>query len=84
MNERNLPPGPGQHQGGETYVIELRALRSKVPPINRLRHVLKALLRTYEFRAVSVRETTPPARPVGNVRGPGKDGTGTTATGIDS
>jgi hypothetical protein len=49
-----------EYQGSEEYRIEVRALRSDVPPHVRLRRLLKALLRTYQFRAVRVQETTPP------------------------
>lgn len=48
-----------RHEGGEEYLIHIRAMRSDVPPIIRLRHVLKQLLRTYEFRAVAIRDVTP-------------------------
>jgi hypothetical protein len=57
---------PGnRHQGGEEFTLVIRALRSDVPPVVRLRHALKAILRTYEFRAVSVSETTPRLPPEG-------------------
>jgi hypothetical protein len=56
--DSSLLPG-GRHQGGETYLLEIRALPSSVPPITRLRRVLKSLLRAYDFRAVHARETTP-------------------------
>ncbi len=39
-----------------TYRLTLRALPAATPPTIRLRHVLKRLLRTFEFRAVSVEE----------------------------
>jgi hypothetical protein len=47
-------------QGGEEYELRIVAQADDhAPPIVRLRHVLKALLRQYGFRCVSVRETTP-------------------------
>ena len=49
-----------RHLGGEEYEIRVRALADDdAPPIIRLRHVLKALLRHYNFRATSVRDITP-------------------------
>jgi hypothetical protein len=54
-----LPPGPERHQGGESYRLEIVALSDDVPPINRLRLILKGLLRTYRFRCTSIAETTP-------------------------
>lgn len=50
---------PRRHMGGETYVLTLVALPDDiVPPILRLRRVLKALKRAYGFRADSVRDVT--------------------------
>jgi hypothetical protein len=51
--------------GGEEYELRVRALADDdAPPTIRLRHVLKALLRVYNFRAVSVRDlTTKPPGP---------------------
>ncbi len=43
------------------YCLVLRPLRHDAPPVVRLRRVLKALLRTYAFRCVSVGEV--PAGP---------------------
>jgi hypothetical protein len=54
----------GPNKGGEEYTLTIRALKSGTPPIIRLRHVLKSLLRTYEFRCVSVSETTPALPPL--------------------
>jgi hypothetical protein len=48
-----------EHQGGETYILTLRALPADVPPEVRLRRCLKHLLRSLQFRAVSVRDATP-------------------------
>ncbi len=53
-----------QHKGGETYQIELRAVPSDVPPNCRLRGLLKAALRTWGLRCLSVREVTPPLPPL--------------------
>jgi hypothetical protein len=49
-----------EHMGGEEYELRIVALRGDAPPIIRLRHVLKALLRAYNFRATSCRDVTPP------------------------
>ena len=48
-----------RHQGGEQNRLDLTARPGDVPPVVRLRHVLKALLRSYGFRATAVKETTP-------------------------
>jgi hypothetical protein len=45
--------------GGETYELSLVAQPDEVPPIIRLRHILKALLRVYGFRCVRVEDVTP-------------------------
>jgi hypothetical protein len=51
--------------GGETFELTIRALPDDdAPPIIRLRHVLKALLRAYRFRAVVVRDVTPQLPPL--------------------
>jgi hypothetical protein len=50
--------------GGEEFELRIVAQPDDVPPVNRLRHVLKALLRAHRFRAVSVRDLTPLLRPV--------------------
>ncbi len=39
---------------GTSFTLVLQALPSDVPVMIRLRRVLKGLLRTYDFRAVSV------------------------------
>jgi hypothetical protein len=49
-----------EHMGGEEYELRIVALRGDAPPIVRLRHVRKALLRAYNFRATSCRDVTPP------------------------
>jgi hypothetical protein len=52
-----------RHPGGERYELQLVALADgDAPAIVRLRHVLKALLRHYGFRAEAVRQlpATPP------------------------
>jgi len=56
--DTNLLP-EGRYQGGEEYTLTIRALKSDVPPINRLKLVLKGLLRAYEFRCTRITETTP-------------------------
>jgi hypothetical protein len=49
-----------RHQGGEEFELRLLALADDdAPPIIRLRHVLKGLLRAHGFRATSVRDVTP-------------------------
>ena len=53
-----------EHMGGETYLVELRALPGEVPPTVRLKRWLKGALRTARFRALSVRETTPRLPPL--------------------
>lgn len=47
-----------RHPGGERYELQLVALADDAPAIIRLRHVLKALLRHYGFRAEFVRDVT--------------------------
>jgi hypothetical protein len=54
-------PGDDHRRQGD-YLLRLRPERSSVPVVIRLRHVLKALLRTYGFRALSVEEV-PADRP---------------------
>jgi hypothetical protein len=68
--ECNVP----EYQGGELFLIEIRALRSDVPPHVRLRRLLKSLLRTYQFRAVRVQETTPASPAVQQSSAPHADG----------
>ena len=48
-----------KHLGREEYELRIVARPGDAPAIIRLRHVLKALLRTYNFRATSVRDITP-------------------------
>ncbi len=49
-----------QHAGGEEYELRIVALGDDcAPPIIRLRHVLKGLLRAHNFRALSCRDVTP-------------------------
>jgi hypothetical protein len=52
------------HQGGETFVVELLALRDSVPPHVRLRMWLKSALRAARFRALRVSATTPELPPL--------------------
>jgi hypothetical protein len=59
----DLHPG-GRHQGGEEYLIRLRALPSDVPPIIHLRHALKRFLRDYDLRCRSVEDVTPALPPL--------------------
>lgn len=40
----------------KTFILHIRPLKSDVPEYVRLRHVLKRLLRTYEFRCVDMQE----------------------------
>jgi hypothetical protein len=59
------------HQGGESYELVIVATPDDdAPPVVRLRHVLKALLRQYGFRCTGVKETTPyPGTPTGSPAG---------------
>jgi hypothetical protein len=62
-----------RHQGGETYLVELRALPDDIPPATRLKRWLKSALRAANFRATRISETTPklpplpPPAPAGDV-----------------
>ncbi len=47
------------HQGGEEYELRIVAKPDDAPAIIRLRRILKALLRTYNFRCTSCRDVTP-------------------------
>jgi hypothetical protein len=58
-----LHPG-GRHLGGEEYLVRLRAMPSDVPPIIRLRHALKRLLRDYELRCRDIQDVTPRLTPL--------------------
>jgi hypothetical protein len=55
-----------RHKGGERYELVLVAQPGEVPPIVRLRHLLKLALRGLRLKCVSVREVTidPAAAPV--------------------
>jgi hypothetical protein len=49
-----------RHQGGEEFIITLRALGDDdAPPVVRLRHLLKYALRGLRLRCTDARETTP-------------------------
>jgi hypothetical protein len=49
-----------RHMGGEEFELRLVACADDhAPPLIRLRHVLKQLLRTYHFRCTEVRDVTP-------------------------
>jgi isochorismate synthase EntC len=51
-----------KHPGGEVFRLDLVALADHdAPAIIRLRHVLKALLRHYNFRCKAVEQLHPPA-----------------------
>jgi hypothetical protein len=56
--------GPGGTAGGESFRLEIRALRSTVPVFVRLRAVCKRLLRQHDFRLTEITETTPPLPPL--------------------
>lgn len=45
-----------------TVRLTVRALKSDVPAINRLRSLLKTMLRAYEFRVESVEDVLPKAK----------------------
>ncbi len=67
-----------RHMGGEQFELRIVAQPSDdAPPIVRLRHALKALLRAYNFRATSVRDVTPglPPLPAGRGVADGAGGT---------
>jgi hypothetical protein len=57
-----LPPGPERFQGGEEFTIQVRALPSDIPLHQRLKRLLKLLLRVFEFRCTRVEETSPTQR----------------------
>ena len=48
---------------GPTYTVVLQALPDGVPPAVRLKQWLKSALRAATFRALSVKEATPPLPP---------------------
>lgn len=48
-----------KHMGGEAVEIVLVAQKSDVPPMARVKGLLKAALRTWGLRCVSVRDVTP-------------------------
>jgi hypothetical protein len=51
--------------GGEEYELRLLAQADDdAPPVCRLRRALRALLRAYGFRVISVRDVTPPLTPM--------------------
>jgi hypothetical protein len=52
------------HQGGEEFEIRLLAQRSDVPPACRLKGLLKAALRTWGLRCLSVKDVTPQLPPL--------------------
>ena len=53
-----------KHQGGEEYSLKIVARADDdAPPIVRLRRAIKALGRTFGFRVVDIRETTPKLPP---------------------
>jgi hypothetical protein len=60
--------GGHRHPGGREFELRLVAQPDDdAPPVIRLRHVLKGLLRAHGFRAVSVRDVTP--YPAGSTTG---------------
>jgi hypothetical protein len=50
--------------GGESFSLEIVALKSGVPVYTRLKAVCKRLLRTHDFRLVRISETTPALPPL--------------------
>jgi hypothetical protein len=52
------------------YQLTIKSLRSDVPPHVRLRMILKALLRAYQFRCVDVRELQEEGKAADSVGGP--------------
>jgi len=57
------------HMGGERFEIVLDAQASDVPPACRLRGLLKAALRTWGLRCLSVRDVTPTLPPLHHADG---------------
>jgi hypothetical protein len=49
-----------RHPGGERFEIVLAAQAGEVPPAGRLKGLLKAALRAWGLRCLSVRDVTPP------------------------
>jgi hypothetical protein len=54
----DLHPG-GRFQGGEEYLVRLRARPSTVPPLARVKQLLRAARRTNGLRCRSVHDVTP-------------------------
>jgi hypothetical protein len=52
------------HQGGERVELIFVAQRSDVPPMARVKGLLKAALRTWGLRCLSVKDVTPPLPPL--------------------
>ncbi len=52
-----------EHKGGERFELLLQAQKSDVLPACRLRGLLKAALRTWGLRCLSVRDVTPTCAP---------------------
>jgi hypothetical protein len=47
-----------QHQGGEEFELRFIAMGSDVPPISRVRQLLRAALRSWRLRCTSARDVT--------------------------
>ena len=63
MNDNDsLNDNDGTHErgtrGGESFRLDIVALRSDVPVYTRLKSVCKRLLRSFQFRLVRISETT--------------------------
>jgi hypothetical protein len=48
-----------EHLGGESFALEIIALKSGVPVTIRLKAICKRLLRAYQFKLARISETTP-------------------------
>jgi hypothetical protein len=60
-----------EHMGGERVELVLLAQPSDVPPWTRVKGLLKAALRTWGFRCLSLRDLTPKLPPAALPPGPG-------------
>jgi hypothetical protein len=56
--------GPGGTAGGESFSLEIRALKSDVPVFTRLKAVCKKLLRQHDFKLTGIVSTTPKLPPL--------------------
>jgi hypothetical protein len=64
LDQQHGDQGHGGTAGGESFRLEIRALRSTVPVFTRLKAVCKQLLRQHDFRLTEITETTPKLPPL--------------------